>query len=163
MTPTSTARSEAGGHPLRLSFPELVLQPQSFSAVLTTSNIDDGPSSSPDSSIKSSRGAHHDHDHGHIARSTSSGTSPPHDSEDCVQHPLTLTDQALNNVTYDTILASTARGLRLDVNAQYLHPSPSPLPSTDARAPPNTPASPHMARYGSLANLNATTKFVESD
>ena len=147
---THTPRSEAAGH-RPLSFSDLALQSQSYSAVVTTTNSDDDLSpASTDSSVSQ--------DH-HIAQSTGASLH-----EESIQHPggMTLTDKALDNVTYDTILAATARGLRLDLNAQYLHAYPSPLPSTDARAPPNTPASPLMnCRYGSLASASA--KIVESD
>jgi hypothetical protein len=83
---------------------------------------------------------------------------PPED--DRMQHSAkaSLSALALDNITYDTILASTTKGLHLDLSPQYLHPSFSPLPST---APPNTPSSPQMAGYDSLASASA--KIMESN
>jgi hypothetical protein len=133
-----TQTSEAGDH--LLSFSDLALQPQSYST--TSGEEEDLSPSLTDSSPVNV----------HIVRSSAS----PIEDHDHVQHSAkTLADLALNNVTYDTILASTTKGLHLDLNAQYLHHSPSPLPSTDARAPPNTPASPQMTGYGSLASASA--------
>jgi hypothetical protein len=133
-----TQTSEAGDHSLSFS-DHLALHPQSYS---TTNGEEDLSPSLTDSSPVNV----------HIVRSSAS----PVEDHDHLQHSAkTLADLALNNVTYDTILASTTKGLHLDLNAQYLHPSPSPLPSTDARAPPNTPASPHMTGYGSLASASA--------
>lgn len=126
--------SNSGDHPLCVS--DLDLQPQSYSAARSPTT----PDSSPVHAVRSS-------------------ASP---AEDSIRHhaKTSLTDIMLDNVTYDTILASTTKGLHLDLNAQYLNIPSSPLPSSDARAPPNTPASPNMARYGSLNT--ASTMIMES-
>jgi len=131
MSPTSAD----AGHPL--SIPEIVLQPEFYSTLSAMSNdseVDSTPTTAETSPAPS-----------HAARS---GTSL--EEGDHVRHsPKTsIADLVLDNITYDAILASTTKGLHLDLNAKYLHASPSPLPSTDARAPPNTPASPDP---GSLA------------
>jgi len=60
------------------------------------------------------------------------------------------TSLLLDNITYDAILASSAKGLRLTPG------SASPLPSSDARAPPNTPSSAEMSRYGSFSSMAGT-------
>jgi hypothetical protein len=65
-----------------------------------------------------------------------------------------LADLLLDNITYDAILASSAKSLHLQ---------PGSLPSSDAtHAPPNTPSSAEMTRYGSLASM-AGTNVIESN
>lgn len=123
----------------------LVIQPQSYpeSALLATNNNKDHVLSPRTMESSSSI---------HTATAVRSNASPM----DPVRYSAKTDLIGLDNITYDTILASTTKGLHLDLNVQHLQPPPSsPLPSADTCAPPNTPISPQTTGYGSLASAGS--------
>jgi len=67
-----------------------------------------------------------------------------------------VTNFAIDNVTYDAILASSSKNLKLTIDDQ--NPSPVPLVD-DARTPPNSPSKEEPAQsFGSL--LGASVKVM---
>ncbi|KAG6901891.1 hypothetical protein C0995_006844 [Termitomyces sp. Mi166 len=80
------------------------------------------------------------------------------------RHPATsITDLVLDNITYDKILSSSARGLSLASDQQ--HPPPTPPFGDDARTPPNSPtnALSNQSLMGASFNIMARETITQSD
>ena len=81
-------------------------------------------------------------------------------------HPKTsMTDLVMDNITYDKILASSTKDLKLDMS-NATGPSLSPVslqPPVDVRTPPNTPSMLQETRYTSLMGLSSSITKPEKD